>query len=48
MRKKITLACTNCHSRNYTTDKQSQKSERIEVKKYCKKCGSHTLHRETK
>ncbi len=48
MRKKATLACTICQSRNYTTDKKQQTNERIEIKKFCKKCGSHTVHRETK
>lgn len=48
MRKKVALACTVCNSRNYSTDKKQQSSERIEVKKYCKRCDEHTLHRETK
>ncbi|MET3684049.1 large subunit ribosomal protein L33 [Alkalibacillus flavidus] len=48
MRKKVALACTHCHSRNYTTEKKQQASERIEIKKYCKRCEQHTLHRETK
>ncbi len=48
MRKKVVLACTVCNGRNYTTDKKQQSAERIEVKKYCKRCGEHTLHRETK
>ncbi|MFC0013897.1 MULTISPECIES: 50S ribosomal protein L33 [Allobacillus] len=48
MRKKVALACSVCQSRNYTTDKNTNSSERIEIKKFCKTCGSHTLHRETK
>ncbi|MGP4062969.1 50S ribosomal protein L33 [Halobacillus litoralis] len=49
MRKKIILSCTECLSRNYSSYKnQSNQSERFEVRKFCKKCGSHTLHRETK
>ncbi|MBR7553823.1 50S ribosomal protein L33 [Allobacillus sp. GCM10007491] len=48
MRKKVALACSVCQSRNYTTDKKTSSSERIEIKKFCKTCGSHTLHRETK
>ncbi|MGM8216203.1 50S ribosomal protein L33 [Bacillaceae bacterium W0354] len=48
MRRKIALACTVCRSRNYTTIKNSQEENRIEIKKYCKKCQDHTLHRETK
>ncbi|WP_096271390.1 50S ribosomal protein L33 [Paucisalibacillus globulus] len=49
MTKKITLACAICSSRNYTTSKNvSTKVSRMEVRKYCKTCGQHTLHRETK
>ncbi|WP_343784478.1 50S ribosomal protein L33 [Alkalibacillus silvisoli] len=48
MRKKVALACTQCNQRNYTTEKPAQTSERIEIKKYCKRCSKHTLHRETK
>ncbi|WP_081658307.1 50S ribosomal protein L33 [Pontibacillus halophilus] len=50
MRKKVVLACTECMSRNYTTDKQQKEGrvDRLETRKYCKTCGAHTLHRETK
>jgi len=45
----ITLACTECKERNYTTSK-SRKNDpgRIELKKYCPRCRTHTLHREAK
>ncbi len=46
---KITLACTQCESRNYNTTKNRQKHpERVEYKKYCVRCGKHTKHKETK
>jgi large subunit ribosomal protein L33 len=49
MSTKIILACSNCASRNYTTSKnKSTNPVRLEVKKFCKTCGEHTLHRETK
>lgn len=49
MSKKITLACTICSSRNYSTNKNmSTNSTRLEVQKFCKYCGKHTLHKETK
>ncbi|MDQ0340170.1 large subunit ribosomal protein L33 [Caldalkalibacillus uzonensis] len=49
MRVTVTLACTVCHQRNYTTEKNKRhNTERIEMKKYCKFCNEHTLHRETK
>ena len=49
MRTLVTLACTECKRRNYTTKKNKQNNpDRIEFKKYCKWCGHHTLHRETR
>ncbi|MCM3399685.1 50S ribosomal protein L33 [Oceanobacillus profundus] len=49
MSNKITLSCAICSSRNYSTNKNvSTKATRLEVRKYCKTCGQHTLHRETK
>lgn len=46
--KKIALACAQCGSRNYTITENPQRQQRLEVKKFCKYCGQHTLHRETK
>lgn len=49
MRDKVKLACTECKQRNYDTNKNKKvTTERIELKKYCKFCKKHTLHRETK
>lgn len=49
VRTRITLECTECKNRNYnmTKDKKTH-PERMETKKYCKFCRSHTLHKETK
>ena len=49
MNKKVTLACVDCGSRNYTTtsNKETQ-TERLELKKYCSNCGAHTVHKETR
>ncbi|ESU31452.1 hypothetical protein G3A_16675 [Bacillus sp. 17376] len=49
MNNKVTLACKECGSRNYSTtsNKQTQ-TERLELKKYCSNCGAHTVHKETK
>ncbi|HEV2474825.1 MAG TPA: 50S ribosomal protein L33 [Chthonomonadales bacterium] len=47
----ITLACTECRGRNYTTSKNRVKHQaRMEFKKYCPRatCRRHTLHREAK
>ncbi|OGW14963.1 MAG: 50S ribosomal protein L33 [Nitrospinae bacterium RIFCSPLOWO2_12_FULL_45_22] len=49
MREIITLACTECKERNYTSTKNRKKTpERLELKKYCPFCRRHTPHRETK
>jgi large subunit ribosomal protein L33 len=49
-RELITLACTECKSRNYvsTRNKKAQGSEKLELRKFCSKCGKHVSHRETK
>lgn len=46
---KVALACTVCGSRNYSKDGGANtRTERLELKKFCKYCKKHTLHRETK
>jgi large subunit ribosomal protein L33 len=45
----ITLACIDCKRRNYQTEKSKRNSpDRVEFKKYCRWCGHHTVHRETR
>jgi len=45
----ITLACSVCKRRNYTTKKNRRKHpDRVEFKKYCRFCGKHTPHKETR
>ncbi len=49
MREVITLECTECKNRNYSTSKnKSNDRDRMELKKFCKFCGTHTKHRETR
>ncbi len=49
MRDRVTLECTECKQRNYVTNKNKKNTtERIEIKKYCKFCNKHTIHKETK
>ncbi len=49
MRVKITLAFTECKSRNYDTTKNKKNDpDRIEMNKFCRFCKKHTLHKETK
>ena len=49
----VTLACSECKERNYTTTKSrktggGQQAPRLELMKYCKHDRKHTLHRETR
>lgn len=49
MRDKVTLECTECKNRNYNTTKNKRTiPNRMELKKYCKFCKVHTLHKETR
>lgn len=49
MKEKVILVCSECLSRNYTITKNKRVNvERLELNKYCKRCGRHTLHKETK
>lgn len=49
MRERITLACTDCKNRNYTSNKNKKvTTQRVELKKFCRTCKTHTLHRETR
>lgn len=48
-RPKVTLACTECKERNYITTKHRvTQRERIELRKYCSRCRTHQVHRETR
>ena len=45
----ITLACTECKERNYITTKNRRNTpDRLELKKFCSRCGKQTVHRETR
>ncbi len=49
MRELITLQCSVCKQRNYTSTRNKKKqTERLEINKYCKFCRQHTLHKEVK
>jgi large subunit ribosomal protein L33 len=49
VRPKITLACTVCKERNYITKKNRRNDpDRMEMKKFCPRCRTHTAHRETR
>ncbi|MGB9742330.1 MAG: 50S ribosomal protein L33 [candidate division WOR-3 bacterium] len=48
MRVFVTLACSECKNRNYHTDKNKKKTQRMELKKFCPFCRKHTVHKEVK
>jgi large subunit ribosomal protein L33 len=45
----IRLECTECKNINYLTTRNPKSApEKLELKKFCKKCRKVTLHKETK
>ena len=48
-RDKVILECTDCKNRNYfTTKNKRQHPERVETRKYCRRCNGHRVHKESK
>jgi len=46
---KIVLACKECEERNYSETKNKRlHPERVEYRKFCPRCRTHTVHKETK
>ena len=49
MRDIILLACGECKRRNYSTTKNKKTiTGKFEIRKFCRFCGHHQLHKETK
>jgi large subunit ribosomal protein L33 len=49
VREKIHLACETCKRRNYSSTKNKRKHpDRVEYRKYCRHCRTHTPHKETR
>ncbi|HVE92807.1 MAG TPA: 50S ribosomal protein L33 [Actinomycetota bacterium] len=45
----ITMECSECKNRNYSTMKNKREhKDRLELKKYCPTCRKHQAHRETR
>ncbi|MHB0970044.1 MAG: 50S ribosomal protein L33 [Thermoanaerobaculia bacterium] len=45
----ITLQCTECKRKNYSTTKNRKTTtEKLELKKFCRHDRHHTVHREVK
>jgi large subunit ribosomal protein L33 len=48
-REMITLQCSVCKERNYTTTKNKKTTtERLELSKFCPRCHKHQAHKEIK
>jgi len=49
MRDIILLQCTDCKAKNYSTTKNKKNTpDKLQLRKYCKFCKKHTVHKETK
>jgi len=45
----VTLGCTECRERTYTSSKNRRNDPvRIELRKFCPRCREHKLYRETR
>ncbi|MCB9477326.1 MAG: 50S ribosomal protein L33 [Deltaproteobacteria bacterium] len=45
----VTLQCTECRNRNYTTTRNKKRNpNKVELRKFCPHDRRHTLHKETK
>ncbi|MBD47513.1 MAG: 50S ribosomal protein L33 [Dehalococcoidia bacterium] len=43
----ITLQCTDCRERNYTSSKNRRNDpDRLELRKFCSRCRGSKIHRE--
>ena len=48
MREYVWLECSGCGNRNYRTHKETRGTNRLELKKYCRKERKHTVHKESR
>jgi large subunit ribosomal protein L33 len=49
MRDNVILQCGDCKRRNYVTTKNKKTTTgKLEFKKYCRWCRTHTSHKETR
>ncbi len=42
------LACSACKDKNYAFQRGKKKDYKLEVNKFCRKCGKSTAHKESK
>ncbi len=49
MREQIALQCEPCKQKNYTATRNKKlKTEKLQTKKFCPFCRTHTVHKEVK
>ncbi len=49
MRDIILFQCTECKNKNYSSTKNKKNTpDKLQLKKYCRHCRKHTMHKETK
>ena len=49
MREIINMQCGQCKRRNYSTTKNRKRTaDKLELKKFCRSCRAHTVHKEVK
>ena len=49
MRVIVSLDCTECKRKNYSTTKNKRTTtDKLQFSKYCRACRKHTPHKETK
>ncbi len=48
MAKSIILICEECLARNYRTQTNEARKERLTLNKYCPSCNKKTIHKETR
>ena len=47
-RVQITLGCTVCKNKNYHFSRGKKQEYKVEINKFCRKCGKQTPHKEVK
>ena len=48
MRDIVILECTECKDRNYMTTLDTKGGKKLEIRKFCRRCGKHQLHKSRK
>jgi large subunit ribosomal protein L33 len=48
MREWFSMECKECKSRNYRTNRDMKKGDKLTLNKYCRTCRKHTEHTERK